>query len=132
MQHRSLRNAARAGIAVAIVGALLALPAASQQAKGPKTQLWLDVATHSMPGMPDMSSGMGGAARRMFGGEAMQVHYGSARYAGMPGKYLDIALLNPLNPGREADDLIPAGMQLGKTLPLLPPKASICESICSR
>ena len=39
MQHRSLRNAARAGIAVAIVGALLALPAASQQAKGPKTQL---------------------------------------------------------------------------------------------
>jgi len=125
MQHRSLRNAARAGIAVAIVGALLALPAASQQAKGPKTQLWLDVATHSMPGMPDMSSGMGGAAMRMFGGEAMQVHYGSARYAGMPGKYLDIALLNQLNPGREADDLIPAGMQLGKTLPLLPPKAIV-------
>ena len=125
MQYRSLRNAARAGLAVAIVGALLALPAASQQAKGPKTQLWLDVATHSMPGMPDMSSGMGGAAMRMFGGEAMQVHYGSARYSGMPGKYLDIALLNQLNPGREADDLIPAGMQLGKTLPLLPPKAQV-------
>jgi hypothetical protein len=135
MQQRSLfrartrnvarfRNAKRAGLIVAIAAALLALPVASQQAKGPKTQLWLDVATHAMPGMPDMSSGLGGAAARMFGGESMQVHYGSARYAGMPGQYLDIALLNQLNPGKEAEDLIPAGMQLGKTLPLVPPKAA--------
>jgi hypothetical protein len=42
----------------------------------------------------------------------------------MPGKYVDIALLNQLNPGKEAEDLIPAGMQLGKTLPLIPPKAA--------
>jgi hypothetical protein len=118
-----LRTAKRAGLATALACILVAVPAASQQAKGPKTQLWLDVATHSMAGMPDMSSGMGGAAMRMFGGDAMQNHYGSARYAGMPGRYVDIAMLNQLNPGKEAEDLIPAGMQLGKSLPLLPPKA---------
>jgi len=117
------RNVRRATLAVLIVGALLALPAASQQGKSPKTQLWLDVGTHAMPGMPNMSSGMGGVAARMFGGDAMQNHYGSARYSGLPGKYVDIAMLNQLNPGKEAEDLIPAGMQLGKSLPLLPPKA---------
>jgi hypothetical protein len=123
-QSPKFRNVRRATLAVVIVGALLALPVASQQAKGPKTQLWLDVGTHAMPGMPNMSSGMGGVAARMFGGEAMQNHYGSARYSGLPGKYVDIAMLNQLNPGKEAEDLIPAGMQLGKTLPLLPPKAA--------
>ena len=118
-----VRNAKRAVLAVLIAGALLALPVASQQSKGPKTQLWLDVGTHSMAGMPNMTSGLGGAAMRMFGGEAMQNHYGSAKYSGLPGKYVDIAMLNQLNPGAEAEDLIPAGLQLGKTLPLLPPKA---------
>ena len=118
-----LRNTKRAALVTAIVGALVTLPAASQHAKTPKTQLWLDVATHSMAGMPDMSGGMGGMAMRMFGGDAMQNHYGSARHAGMPGRYVDVALLNQLNPGKEAVDEIPAGMQLGKTLPLLPPKA---------
>jgi len=53
-----LRTAKRAGLATALACALVAVPAASQQAKGPKTQLWLDVATHSMAGMPDMSSGI--------------------------------------------------------------------------
>jgi hypothetical protein len=119
-----LRNAKRAGLAAALTCVLIALPAASQQAKGPKTQLWLDVATHSMAGMPDMSSGMGGMAMRMFGGDAAQNHYGGARYAGMPGRYVDIALLNQLNPGKDAEDLIPEGLQLGKSLPLVPPKAA--------
>ena len=105
------------------IGLLLALPAASQQGKTPKTQLWLDVATHSMAGMPSMG-GLGGAAMRMFGGDAAQNHYGSARYAGMPGRYLDMALLNQLNPGKEAEDQIPAGMGLGASIPLLPPKAA--------
>jgi hypothetical protein len=118
-----LRNAKHAGLAAAVMCVLLALPVASQQSKGPKTQLWMDVATHSMAGMPDMSSGMGGMAARMFGGDAAQNHYGSARYAGMPGRYVDIALLNQLNPGKEAEDLIPAGMQLGKSIPLVPPTA---------
>lgn len=123
-QGARLRNAKRAGLAAAVICVLIALPVASQQAKGPKTQLWLDVATHSMAGMPDMSSGMGGMAMRMFGGDAAQNHYGGARYAGMPGRYVDIALLNQLNPGKDAEDLIPAGLQLGKSLPLVPPKAA--------
>ena len=124
----SFRNTRRAALAVAIVGAVLALPAASQQGKSPKTQLWLDVGTHAMPGMPSMT-GMGGAAMRMFGGDAMQNNYGSARHSGLPGKYVDIALLNQLNPGKEAEDLIPAGMQLGKTLPLVPPKAEVKQDL---
>jgi hypothetical protein len=120
-----LHNAKRAGLAGALACILIALPAASQQGKGaPKTQLWLDVATHSMAGMPDMSSGMGGMAMRMFGGDAAQNNYGNTRFAGLPGRYLDIALLNALNPGKDAEDLIPTGLQLGKSLPLLPPKAT--------
>jgi hypothetical protein len=120
-----VRNAKRAVIAVVVVAALLALalPVASQQAKSPKTQLWMDVSTHSMAGMPDMSSGMGGVAMRMFGGDVAQNHYGNTRFGGMPGQYLDIALLNQLNPGVEAEDQVPAGLQLGKVLPLVPPKA---------
>ncbi|UHQ20781.1 hypothetical protein LVB87_06470 [Lysobacter sp. KIS68-7] len=124
--HRNLarvRNAKRAALAVLLVGVLIGVPAASETAKGPKTQLWLDVATHAMPGMPNMTSGMGGAAMRMFGGEQMQNHYGAAHYPGLPGRYVDIALLNQLNPGKEAEDLVPAGLQLGKTLPLVPPKS---------
>ena len=126
---RSLNNTKRALIAVAIAAALIvvALPVASQQGKVPKTQLWMDVGTHTMagvPGMSEMGGGIGGAAMRMFGGEQMQNHYGSAQTPGMPGKYVDVALLNQLNPGAEAEDLIPAGMQLGKTLPLVPPKAN--------
>lgn len=118
-----VRNARRAALAVVLVGLLIGVPAASESAKGPKTQLWLDVATHAMPGMPNMTSGMGGAAMRMFGGESMQNHYGAAHYPGLPGQYVDIALLNQLNPGKEAQDLIPAGLQLGNALPLVPPKA---------
>jgi hypothetical protein len=121
-----VRNTKRALLATALVGALLALPAASQSGKLPKTQLWMDVATHTMSGIPGMSEtggGVSGFAMRMMGGDAAQNHYGAAQTPGMPGRYLDVALLNQLNPGAEAEDLIPAGMQLGKTLPLLPPKA---------
>lgn len=103
-------------------GLAAALPAASQQGQTPPTQLWLDVATHSMPGMPELG-GLGRAAMGVFGGAAMQNHYGAARVSALPGRYVDIALLNRLNPGVEAEDLIPAGLKLGKSLPLLPPKA---------
>ena len=126
MRRSLIRNTKRALLATALVGALIALPAASQQGKVPKTQLWMDVATHTMsgvPGMSEMGGGVGGMAMRMFGGDAAQNHYGAAQTPGMPGRYVDVALLNQLNPGAEAEDLIPAGLQLGKSLPLLPPKA---------
>jgi hypothetical protein len=111
---------------IAIAASLAMAPAASQQAKAPKTQVWMDVATHDMAGMPDMG-GMGRAAMGMFGGAGTQNHYGATRYGAMPGRYVDIALLNQLNPGAEAEDLIPTGLQLGKSLPLLPPKAEVRE-----
>ena len=70
-----VRNTKRALLATALVGALLALPAASQSSKLPKTQLWMDVATHTMSGIPGMSEtggGVGGFAMRMMGGDAAQ------------------------------------------------------------
>lgn len=99
---------------------LAAAPASSAPPAGPPTQVWIDVATHSMAGMPDMGA-MGGLASRMMGGGAMQAHYGQTRMPAMPGQYLDIALHNRLNPGKEAQQLVPAGLKLGKTLPLVPP-----------
>lgn len=107
--------------------ALVALPASGQQAtKPPKTNVWMDVATHSMAGMPEMGS-MNRMAMGMFGGSRMQNSYGATRFGAMPGQYVDIALLNTLNPGVEAEDRIPAGLKLGDSLPLVPPKAEVRE-----
>jgi hypothetical protein len=111
-------------LAAAIAATLLALPAASQQGKAPKTQVWIDVATHDMAGMPDMG-GMGRLASGMFGGGDAQSHYGDTRYGGTPGRYVDIAMLNQPAPGIAAEQLIPAGLKLGKSLPLVPPKAAV-------
>lgn len=118
MQRRHL-------LCLALVAALTALPAASQQGKNPPTNLWIDVSTHNMAGMPDMGGMMGGLggfmARRMAGGGAGgKPTYPTARHGGMTGQYLDIALHNALKPGVEAQDQIPAGLNLGKSLALIP------------
>ncbi|WP_144814939.1 hypothetical protein [Aerolutibacter ruishenii] len=102
---------------------LLALPAASQTGKGPRPQVWMDVATHSMAGMPEMD-GLAGAAMGMLGGQGMGNHYGAARHGAMPGRHVDISLWNGAAPGKEAEQRIPAGLRLGERLPLLPPKAT--------
>ena len=44
---------------------LVALPASSAPS-GPPTQVWIDVATHQMAGMPDLGA-LGGMANRMMG-----------------------------------------------------------------
>jgi hypothetical protein len=111
-------------LAAAIAASLLAFPVASQQARAPKTQVWIDVATHDMAGIPGMG-GMGRLASGMFGGGNAQNHYGATRYGGTPGQYVDIAMLNQPAPGVEAEQFIPAGMKLGKSLPLVPPKATV-------
>jgi hypothetical protein len=111
-------------LAAAIAASLLAFPVASQQARAPKTQVWIDVATHDMAGIPGMG-GMGRLASGMFGGGNAQNHYGATRYGGTPGQYVDIAMLNQPAPGVEAEQLIPAGLKLGKSLPLVPPKAVV-------
>lgn len=114
----------RHALYAALAATLVALPAASQQGKTPPTNLYIDVATHNMAGMPDMGGMMGGLggmmARRMGGGDSGKPTYPTARHGGMTGQYLDIALHNALNPGAEAQELIPAGLNLGKSLTLIP------------
>lgn len=117
MQRRHL-------LCIALTTALAALPAASQKAKNPPTNLYIDVLTHNMAGMPDMGGMMGGLggfmARRMGGADSGKPTYPTARAGGMTGQYLDMALHNELKPGIEAQDLIPGGLNLGKSLTLIP------------
>ncbi|SDR04881.1 hypothetical protein SAMN05428982_3057 [Pseudoxanthomonas sp. CF385] len=105
---------------LALATAIAAAPAASAPTSGPPTQVWIDVATHSMAGMPDLGP-LGGMASRMMGGGGQQAHYGQTRMPRMTGQYLDIALYNRPNPGKDAEQRIPAGLRLGKSLPLVPP-----------
>lgn len=110
-------------LAFALATALIALPAASQQGKGPKTQVYIDVATHEFAGMPSLG-GLGGfMMRRMGGDKGPQAYPVSRRIPAATGKYLDIALYNGLKPGVEATQFVPAGLDVGKSLPLVPPTA---------
>lgn len=103
---------------LALAVAALAAPGASQSAgKDKLPQLYIDVATHDMAGMP--GGGLGKAAMGLFG--KGKVTYGMTRYPGLPGRYMDIALYTGANPAPEAAQAIPSGLRLGKSLPLLPP-----------
>lgn len=110
--------------------ALLGAGAALAQAKPPKTQLWLDLSTGGMAGMPDMDMGLGGALGGLMGrmgGGAMgmggNTTYGLARGPGGLSRVVDIALYNSLKPGVEASQAIPPGMRMGDSLPLVPPRS---------
>ena len=109
-----------------------ALGAHAQSSKTPKVQLWMDLSTGTMAGMPEMDSlpTGGGMLGGMFGGGgAPGVGGGNTSYGGaramsiMPPRVIDIALHNTLRPGVEASQAIPAGMRMGEALPLLPPRA---------
>ena len=114
----------RHALYLAFAATLVALPASSQQNKNPPTNLYIDVPTHNMAGMPDMGGMMGGLggfmARRMGGADTGKPTYPTTRAGGMTGQYLDIALHNSLKPGIEAADQIPGGLKLGKSLTLIP------------
>ena len=109
-------------LCLALAAALLvAVPASSAPPAGPPTQVWIDVATHSMAGMPDMGM-MGGFANRMMGGAKGPQGYPQSRnIPASMGKVLDIAMYNSLRPGVPAEQWVPAGLGVGKSLPLLPP-----------
>jgi hypothetical protein len=117
------------GAALLAMGCLaLTTGAFAQNVKPPKVQLWMDVSTGSMAGMPEMD--MGGAAGMMGGlmgargAGGGNTSYGMARSMNiMPPRVLDIALHNTRKPGVEASQAIPAGMRMGDSLPLVPPKA---------
>ena len=120
-------NPIRHPLTLALAAAVsVALPASSAPS-GPETQVWIDVATHHQAGMPDMGSmmgGMGGLAAKMMGGGQGTFAYPDARHPMMTGKFFDIAMLNTLAPGKEAEQQVPAGLGLGASLPLLPPEYS--------
>jgi hypothetical protein len=113
-----------AGLGLASAGAL------SQNAKPPKAQLWMDVSTGTMAGMPEMEMppGMGGLLGGMVGGGrgGAPTAYGVARTPNiMPPRVLDIAFHNSLKPGVEVSQAIPPGMRMGDSLPLVPPKPDV-------
>ena len=118
----------RHALFIALAATLVAMPASSQKANNPPTNLYIDVLTHNMAGMPDMGGMMGGLggfmARRMGGGDSGKPTYPTARAGVMTGQYLDIALHNSLKPGVEATDQIPSGLKLGKSLTLIPVEPS--------
>jgi hypothetical protein len=105
--------------------------AQAQNVKPPKAQLWMDVSTGTMAGMPEMDNmpGVRMMAGMMGGGRGgSNTSYGMARGMNiMPPRVLDIALYNRLKPGVEASQTIPAGMRMGDSLPLVPPKAEVRE-----
>ena len=100
---------------------LVTLPASSAAPAGPPTQVWIDVATHSMAGMPDLGIMGGLAGRMMGGGKGPQGYPQSRNIPSSMGKVLDIAMYNSLRPGVPAEQFVPAGLAVGKSLPLLPP-----------
>lgn len=123
-----LRNGFKAiavGVAVfGAAGATAQTKAPSQVVKQPIAQLWMDVATITMPGMPQMPGmnplgGMFGGGGGGGGGNA----FGHTR--GMsPGRYVDIALFTQRKPsGTEATQAVPAGTGLAPSIPLVPPRA---------
>lgn len=123
--------------ALAVLGCCaLTGTALAQNIKPPKAQLWMDLSTGTMAGMPEMDLPAGGGAAAMMGGlmggrggaGGGNTAYGAARGMNfMPPRVLDIALYNRLKPGIEASQTIPPGMQMGDSLPLVPPKAEVRE-----
>ncbi|KRE84757.1 hypothetical protein ASG75_12770 [Rhodanobacter sp. Soil772] len=99
------------------IAAALPMDASAQTKPKPKpAELYIDVATHAMPGMPGMGS-IGRMANAMSGQTAS---YGMARSPGMAGKYLDIALHNRQHPGTPASQFVPKGLRVGERIELLP------------
>lgn len=111
-----------APLAVAVVLATaVAPPADGAPPQAPPTQVWIDVATHDMAGMPDMTAmgGTGRLAMKMMGGDPARPRFPTTERSGATGRYLDVAVYNRLKPGMQVQDAAPAGLGLGD-LVLLP------------
>ena len=102
-----------------VVGVPLAAAQTAPKIPSPLAQFWLDVATHnlSIPGMEAMEeSPMTGMMGNFFGAAKGPM--------GSPGKWLDTALYTRDKPGgSEAQHGIPAALQMGPSLPLVPVQA---------
>lgn len=126
-----------ATLAVAVAAALSAPAwAQPQQVRPPIAHYWVDLATHTMAGMPEMPDmpampsmpGMGG----MPGGGGMPGMgaapgtgaWGQTRHMAM-GRHVDLALHTKDKPsGSNAAHAIPPGMKMGASLPLVPVQAA--------
>jgi len=100
----------------ALAFALAAVLSTPTRAQSAKAELYIDVATHASPGMP--GGGVMGRLAGSIGG--FKPGYGMARHPALPGRYLDVALHNPRQPGAPASQAIPKDLRLGKQLELLP------------
>ena len=116
-------------IAVAIAATsssgAIAQTKSQQVVKPPVAQLWMDVATMTMPGMPDLGSVPGaGALGQVFGVRGVGAGnnaFGNTRGM-LPGRYVDIALHTQRKPaGTEGVQSVPQVTGLAPTLPLIPP-----------
>ncbi|NLB57231.1 MAG: hypothetical protein GX805_01965 [Gammaproteobacteria bacterium] len=115
----SLRSLVPAALAVALAAA--STPAGAQDTQA---DLYIDVATHAMPGMGGLGA-LGRFAGAMSGGNAS---YGMARHPGMPGRYMDVALESRIQPGAPATQAVPRGLRLGNEIDLLPPERAQSQS----
>lgn len=109
----SFRSLVPAALAVALAAATA--PAGAQDTQA---DLYIDVATHAMPGMGGLGA-IGRFAGAVSGGNAS---YGMARHPGMPGRYMDVALESRIQPGAPATQAVPRGLRLGNEIDLLPPE----------
>src|SRR5690606_27151438 len=109
----SFRSLVPAALAVALAAA--SAPAGAQDTQA---DLYIDVATHAVPGMGGLGA-LGRLAGAMSGGNA---RYGMARHPGMPGRYMDVALESSIQPGAPATQAVPRGLRLGSEIELLPPE----------
>lgn len=107
--------------ALAVALAAAAAPAGAQDTQA---DLYIDVATHAMPGMGGLGA-IGRFAGAVSGGNAS---YGMARHPGMPGRYMDVALESRIQPGAPATQAVPRGLRLGNEIDLLPPERTQSRS----
>lgn len=112
-------------VASTLALALAAALPAPANAQAVQADLYIDVATHTMPGMAGLGA-LGRMAGAMSGGNAS---YGQARHPGMPGKYLDVALDNRRQPGAPASQSVPDGLRLGDRIDLLPPQRKQAHAV---
>lgn len=107
-----------------------AVSGVNAQSRGPAAQYWIDLSTSSMsiPGMPEDNSMAGGLPGGMMGGGNA---FGGSMGMGSHGQWLNAELYVRAHPsGTEGTHAIPAGMNMGPSLLLMPyrPKPAAQET----
>ena len=143
MTHRFSKQAVQVLQPLAAAATLALAPVVAQAQTAP-TQLWVDLSTSTMTGMPEMlQGGVGGMIGGLFGGGrggggSQTYGHASGRFiqqgsgpsltgAFPPNRVIDLALYNPRKPGTEAALAIPPTMGMGEQLPLVPPSPGFKE-----